>query len=410
MTPRRPRRGCRRGCAYGVATPGAYSAIPAWWSRDSWRSACWADLHTDAVAHLRRQVGRRGAVSVAACWALALALSASADSATGRNAMPGNAALVARPDAVGPTAADRAALARLQAATGYGLTTLQKAARVLAARGWIVLVRSGKNRLTVDERAELRRTGSTACRHRNVWACTNPLHLRAAVEPVDNPLRGKPCAASGCDLPTTRRVCGRSPVGLSKIFEAERASRTGAARPRPRRSHNADPRTMRLAGDLKARVYWLRRTPHQRIMPALDRFAKAGWSAADILRELDRTLARRGWEVPTGRVSTTRTGRQHRYPLRCPWGYLAMLLRTLEPTALVAEREHARAVRDSQARHQQLRRTGPECPHGEPAGYVPSPVKGVLACPLCRRTAHAIATSGERRHPANTNGPERDVA
>ena len=62
--------------------------------------------------------------------------------------------LTLRPDALAVD--DPAVLAALQTATGYGLTTLQKAARVLAARGWIVLVRSGKNRLTPAERSELR--------------------------------------------------------------------------------------------------------------------------------------------------------------------------------------------------------------------------------------------------------------
>ena len=104
----------------------------------------------------------------------------------------------------------------------------------------------------------------------------------------------------------------------------------------PRRAYRADWRTVRLAKDLKARVYWLTDTPHQRIMPSLDRFARAGWRAADIQRELDRMLAARGWEVPSSRVSTTTPGKEHRYPLRCPWGYLAMLLRTLEPTDLQA--------------------------------------------------------------------------
>jgi hypothetical protein len=122
-------------------------------------------------------------------------------------------------------------------------------------------------------------------------------------------------------------------------------------------------------------------------MPALDRFARAGWTAADVQRELDQMLAARGWEVPSGRVSTTKAGREHRYPLRCPWGYLAMLLRALEPTDLAAQREYDRAMRAAQLDYERLRRSGPECVHGEPAGDVPSPVKGIRACPMCRRAA-----------------------
>lgn len=132
-------------------------------------------------------------------------------------------------------------------------------------------------------------------------------------------------------------------------------------------------------------MYWLRDTPHQRIMPALDRFARAGWTAADVQRELDAMLAVRGWEVPSGRVTMTKAGREHCYPLRCPWGYLAMLLRTLDPTDLATQREYERQMRQAEVAYAQLRRAGPECPHGEPGGGVPSPVEGIRPCPLCRR-------------------------
>jgi hypothetical protein len=394
---------------YGVSEPGAYSTVPAWWSRERWRSECDSDLHADGVTDLRREVGRRGPVSVKACWALAHALSACADTETGRNAMPGTVALTA--DRASLDLDDPAALARLQTATGYGQTTLQKAAQVLAARGWIVLIRTGKNWLTVDERRELWLAGSAARQRRNVWACTIPTHLRApgpqrvaeivpdsrpgsdCADPrpalVDNSGVGNRGAQSGCDLPTTRRVSGPSSVPANKIFKPEQASRTGAARRQStkdaRRTYRADWRTVRLAKDIRARMHWLRDTPHQRIMPALDRFAKAGWSTSDVQRELDRMLAGRGWEVPSARVSTTKMGREHRYPLHCPWGYLAMLLRTLEPTDLTAQREAIRARRTAQLDYEQLRRTGPECAHGEPAGDVPSPIKGIQACPMCRR-------------------------
>ncbi len=412
------RRRRRRQQRFGITEPGTYSTIPAWWSRERWRSECRADLHTADVAELRRQVGRRGPVSVAACWALASALSSSADTTTGRNAMPGDAALTAHPNSLDVD--DPAVLGPLEAATGYGLTTLQKAGRVLAARGWIVLIRSGKNRLTRADRVELRRGGSAADQRRNVWACTIPRHLRAKPAPVDksvdNSDQQAPTAGAGCDLPTTRRVGGPAPLGPNKIFKREQASGTGAAhRPsaehsQSRRTYRADPRTVQLAKNLKARVYWLGGISHQRIMPALDRFAKAGWGAADILRELDRTLAHRDWEVPSGRVSTTHSGRKHRYPLRCPWAYLAMLLRTLEPTDLAAERNHALRTRMAQLRYQQLRRTGPECVHGEPAGDVPSPVKGVLACPLCRRDRGALPATTNIRGPDHDNADRVDVS
>jgi len=408
---RRRRAARRRRQPYGVSEPGIYSAIPAWWSRERWRAECYPDLHSEDVSLLRRHVGKRGPVSIKACWALAHALSACADTATGRNAMPGNAGLTAKPAELDLD--DPIVLAQLTAATGYGETTLQKAARVLAERGWIVLIRAGKNWLRRDERQELWRAGSAARQRRNVWACTIPAHLRAqsaeqapptldtetdrsaaTAAPVGNFAGESTSAPSGCDLPTTQRVSGSSLVEKQNIFKPEQPSKNAPSGRPPtkaapqKRIYRADWRTVRLAKDLRARVYWLSDTPHQRLMPALDRFARAGWTAADIQRELDQMLAARGWEVPSGRVSTTKAGREHRYPLRCPWGYLAMLLRTLEPTDLAAQREYDRAMRAAQLDYERLRRSGPECVHGEPAGDVPSPVKGIRACPMCRRAAN----------------------
>lgn len=352
-------------------------------------------------------------MSVKACWALAHALSACADSATGRNALPGTDALTAKPSELDLD--DPVLLARLQTATGYGKTSLQKAARVLAERGWIVLVRSGKNWLTPEDRQELRRAGSAARQRRNVWACTTPVRLRSRVSetpakhaspsasvsppsadqgaPVDNLLGDAGQAKAGCDLPTTRRVGGSSLVPEWKIFKPEQASRTAPSGRAPtraaprRRRYRADLRTVRLAKDLRSRIYWLRAVPHQRIMPSLDRFARAGWTAADVQRALDAVLASRGWEVPTSRPTVSKAGKQQSYPLRSPWGYLAMLLRCLEPTDLDVEREHARAVRQAEIAHQELLRNGPECPHGQPGGQIPSPVRAIIACALCRRGA-----------------------
>jgi hypothetical protein len=322
--------------------------------------------------------------------------------------MPGMVALTAKQ--VEAELTDPAMLAQMEAATGYGKTTLQKAARVLAGRGWIVLVRKGKNRLTRAERDELLKAGSAARQRRNVWACTVPPHLRGRPPVKDTECvasqtgaadlstaavdkdQALPAAANrSCALPATQGVGGVRPVSLRKIFKADQTSSTdptgrAAGRERTaRRRYRADCRTVALARELKSRIYWLQSTPFQRIMPSLDRFAKAGWNAADVQRELDALLALRRWEVPTSRVTVTRGGRVHEYPLHCPWGYLAMLLRGIEPADLVARRDHEKAIRRAQLEYEQILRSGPECPHGQPGGAIPSPVKGVLACPFCRR-------------------------
>jgi hypothetical protein len=122
-------------------------------------------------------------------------------------------------------------------------------------------------------------------------------------------------------------------------------------------------------------------------MPPLTRFAAAGWTAADVQDALDSLLATRGWRVPAGRPGRGPDGAERSYPLRSPWGYLAMLLRGLEPTDLTARHEHERALAD----YQELLRTGPGCPHGQPGGDIPSPTKSILACPLCRRVRRALS-------------------
>jgi hypothetical protein len=399
----RPRRPQRRERAYGINQPGAYSRTTAWWSREHWRSELLSDLQSDEVREIRAAVGTRGPVSVRAIYAVAVAISAAADGATGRNALPGNAALTIKARDVDD--ADPAALAQLATSSGYGLTTVQKAVQVLARRGWLVLVRAGKNRLTFTERLELHAAASKARQRRNVWACTLPPHVRrpeparvvAAVHSpaaVDNLGPAETPTDPGCDLPTTRRVVWVPSVARDKNFKPERASKSGAARRAPTkngrsdRTYRTDARVVRLAKDMRARIPWLRHVPHQRIMPSLHRFAVADWTAAELQAHLDRLLEQRGWSVP-GRPAETvrdRAGRTRQRPattMRSPWGYLAFLLRHLEPADLAAEQEYAAELA---AREQYQRQLifGTPCRHGQPAGDVPSPKRGVLACPLCR--------------------------
>ena len=145
------------------------------------------------------RAGQRAGLLVAG-----LALSACADTDTGRNAMPGTVALTADRDCLDLD--DPAVLARLQVATGYGQTTLQKAARVLAGRGWIVLIRAGKNWLTIDERKELWRAGSAARQRRNVWACTIP--TTCAAPACSAPYAGRPALPGTCRASVRIAPCG----------------------------------------------------------------------------------------------------------------------------------------------------------------------------------------------------------
>lgn len=123
-------------------------------------------------------------------------------------------------------------------------------------------------------------------------------------------------------------------------------------------------------------------------MPSLHRFAVAGWSAAELQAHLDRLLERCGWSVPGGPAETVldRYGKTHHRPasaMRSPWGYLAFLLRHLDPSDLAVEQRYA-AEQAARKQYQLLLIFGAPCPHGQPAGDVPSPTGGILACPLCR--------------------------
>lgn len=192
--PRRPlrlQRRRRRRAAYDVNRPGAYASTPAWWSREHWRSELLSDLQSDEVHELRSAVGSRGPVSVRAIYAVAVAISAAADGATGRNALPGNDALTTKAHDIDD--ADPESLAKVAASSGYGLTTVQKAVQVLARRGWLVLVRAGKNRLALTERLELWEDDCKARQRRNVWACT-----RVSAVAADAGSSEWACGAVGC--------------------------------------------------------------------------------------------------------------------------------------------------------------------------------------------------------------------
>jgi hypothetical protein len=159
-------------------------------------------------------------------------------------------------------------------------------------------------------------------------------------------------------------------------------TRRGAPRPAatptgtPRRRPRAAPGTRRLAEHVRRRLPWLSGVSVRRLTPTLHRFAVAGWTPRDIDRAVTDALATRGWRLP-------RT-------LTQPAAYLAHLLRALDPAdrpgALDA---HIAAVEAAQRTYERQLIVGPPCPHGQPAGDLPSPLRGHLACPACR-TSQAI--------------------
>ncbi len=108
-----------------------------------------------------------------------------------------------------------------------------------------------------------------------------------------------------------------------------------------------------------------------RLAPTLHRFAQAGWTPRDIDRAVVDCLGARGWRLPR--------------ELTQPAAYLATLLREVDPADRPGALDEWIAVqeRDQRAYERQLLH-GTPCAHGVPAGDVPSPLRGTVACPLCR--------------------------
>lgn len=85
-------------------------------------------------------------------------------------------------------------------------------------------------------------------------------------------------------------------------------------------------------------------------------------------------LAARGWRMPR--------------ELRQPAAYLALLLREVDPADRPGAIEEARRRAElEQERYERRLVYGTPCPHGTPAGNEPSPLRGLMACPACRREA-----------------------
>ena len=97
-------------------------------------------------------------------------------------------------------------------------------------------------------------------------------------------------------------------------------------------------------------------------------------------RAVAGALAARGWRLPR--------------ELRQPAAYLAGLLRELDPADRPgAEDEQRAAVERAQRAYERQLVYGTPCAHGQPAGDVPSPLRGHLACPACRTAAAAAEAS-----------------
>src|SRR3954468_7423983 len=345
-----PAPGCSRRVGAGVCpAPGATSRRPAWWSAEDW-----IEVEVRGAVNERRDLCRAHHVDPDTVLAVARGMASFADFRTGRDCRPTNAGLVE--------------LLRLS------LSTVQRARRVLKDLGLVLELIRGRSIMTRAERLTAWRRGSS---HRCVAA---EFALCSRRHRPHRPHRHRPHRrppAVERDTPPSAPTDHLSSQDRNTYLQATTDTRRGAPRPAPtpqgppRGRRRPQAGTRRLAEATRTRLRWLSAVPIPRLAPPLHRFAAAGWTPRDIERALDDALATRGWRLPQR--------------INHPAAYLATLLRPLDPAdrpgALdewMAERERAQRGYE----HQLI--FGPPCPHGQPAGHLPSPLRGHLACPACR--------------------------
>jgi hypothetical protein len=345
-----------------------------------WGDADWLDEVCDAV-RAQRDVCRQHKVDPDTVVAVARAHAAFADYRTGRSCAPTNARLVE--------------LAQCS------LSTVQRARRVLKALALLVEQLRGRSTMTRDERLQAWRRGSSHRRVASVFALCSRRARGAKMGARKQSIRLQSTGARPAiverDTPPGAWGLKTDALFTSGHLRAETENEEGAPRPltpkgsAERRAPRLDPAARRLAEATRLRLRWLAGVPVSRLAPMLTKRARAGWTARDVERTAADVLTARGHRVPRD--------------LRQPAAYLAGLLRDVDPADRPgALDDQLRAWERAQREHERQLRVGTPCPHGQPAGDVPSP-RGHLACPSCRAAA---ATDDWPALPARPNPPAVD--
>jgi len=348
-----------RRISAGIEAPPAPD-LPAWWGADDWLDEVAAALEERPELLADHHVSRDAVVK------LARVMAAFADFRTGRRCRPTNE--------------------RLVELCQCSLSTVQRARRVLKALELVVERVRGRSAMTRAERLAAWRRGSA---HRRVAAefalCSRP---RRAPK-VSASLRGMRTRL-GCASP--HPVERDTPPGAAKESGYLSKGRTHLRRRTETRRggkppahiegvapRGLEPAVRRLAEQVRGRLSWLRDTSPSRIAPTLARFGRAGWTVRDVDLAVRDALGARGHRVPRD--------------LKQPAAYLAYLLRELDPADRPTALEDAlRAAEKAEDAYRLQLATGAPCPHGMPAGDVSSPLRGLMACPLCRAAAAAAVT------------------
>ncbi|MBC9958360.1 hypothetical protein [Yimella sp. cx-51] len=276
-----PRKGHRT-----VAPDGAYSAIPAWKSREHWLAVVVpVALHVHAAKLHRR-------VSAALMRRYLDVKSGYANPSSGRRC-------IVRPDTVASV-------------LGVLPRTVKLLAKIAREIGLEVVIETGRM-LTMEERWPLIRAGSKQRGLSTEVAFTVPRALGRSVW-INTPPRG----------PSVRGKLTLKTGHLTHKTTTARGRKTDAASPRltkrdPRRTAAA--RT--LAADVARKLTWCQSEPLSRLTPALTRFATATtpWTADDVITALQDQALRRGQNLDELRVEQIRTR---------PAAVLAGLLRDLD--------------------------------------------------------------------------------
>ena len=325
--------------------------LPVWWSKDDWTEN---EVAGALLEH--RDLCRQHHVDPDTVLAVARGMAENADLVTGRGCRPTNE--------------------RLVELVQVSLSTIQRARRVLKELRLLVQTTAGRSVMTARERLEAWRNGSSHRRIAAEFALCSRRERRPAL--WIKARRRRP--AVDRDTPPVGKVVRTLTREISGHLQRKnRTSEEAAPRLAPtdgsRRASRTDPAAKRLAEGARKRLPWLRGVSARRLTPLLTPFARAAWTAADVERAVAESLAVNGWRVPR--------------ELDQPAAYLARLLRGLDPAERPTAYDDAfeaelRAREAAEATYERLRKTGPPCAHGVPAGDVPSPTRRILACPHCR--------------------------
>lgn len=339
------------------ASPGACSRLPAWSGHDRY------SVEVSCAVACAHDVCAAEHVDPATVVRVARAHARYADARTGRECRPTNA--------------------RLAADLGMSVRQIERARLVLKRLQLLAEVRRGRNFMTKAERLAAWRNGSSQRHFASEFAL---LGLRRHPP-------GCRCPVRHVDLPSTTEgglFISRKRVFLSGTNRARARTSGPPGRPHPRkapppRATAAQARAQRLIAGVQQRVTWLRGTSPRRLT-SLHRFAAQRWTPRDVQLAIDDALRAKDWTLP-GRIKR-------------PAAYLATLLRDVDPADRPSALEEAMLAAERARRGWEWQRaTGWPCEHGAPAGDIPHPASGHIACVECR------ARKREREARSTTDKP-----